>query len=83
MLEKFGPDVIKTAAAVEKYAQENGYWPKQKEWNQYAVQHGFYSTWGLWDYLQQAFKSKTKIEYKLVEEVSIVEKSISEIASKQ
>jgi hypothetical protein len=86
MLDKFGPDVIKTAVAAEKYAQENGYWPKKKEWNQYAAQHGFYSTgtliyWGLWDYFQQAFKSK--IEYKLVEEVSIVEKSISEIASKQ
>ena len=29
MLGKFGPDVIKTAVAAEKYAQENGYWLSQ------------------------------------------------------
>lgn len=80
MLDKFGPDVIKTAEAVEKYAQDKGYWPKQKEWNQHAAKQGFYSAetltyWGLWDYLQKKISHKPK--HKIIKEVSVSKKSIS------
>ncbi|MBP2658055.1 MAG: lexA2 [Firmicutes bacterium] len=90
MLEKFGPDVIKTVDAMEKYAQEKGYWPKQKDWNQYAAQYGFYSAgtllyWGLWDYLKQKFKRKSepKPDRKIVENVSKTKETLSKVINKQ
>jgi SOS-response transcriptional repressor LexA len=77
MLEKFGPDVIKTVEALEKYAEEKGHWPKQKDWNKYAAQYGFYSGgtllyWGLWDYLRKKFKPQLqpKPQRKIIEKVS-------------
>lgn len=76
MLEKFSPDVIKTVEEIEKFIQEKGYWPGQKEWNDYAVQYGFFSAgtlmyWGLWDYLQRKHRSECKI----IKEVSRANKT--------
>jgi len=52
------PDIIKASHACIVYAQEKGNWPSQKEWDVYAVNHGYYdavtlSRLGIWDDLQE------------------------------